>query len=212
MKQTLSQAGFRLRALRRSRHRTQESLAAECRQCGFAVTRQKLANYEIGLTDVPARFIPIIARILEVDITDLLPPIGGNSESQHASVRTNVRNLTGQQIRAFRRNRKWSQSKLATAIQEMGAPMTREIIANLETQRTRVKDYELVLFAKALKIPVDSLFAGSANLTDATHVLRRNAALGNPFPNPNKTRSISRPFALIARKIRKFAKRLIAQR
>ena len=82
MKRTLSQVGFRLRALRRSRHRTQESLAAACQQRGFAVTRAKLAKYEVGLTEVPARFIPVFAHILKADITDLLPPIGGQFESE----------------------------------------------------------------------------------------------------------------------------------
>jgi transcriptional regulator with XRE-family HTH domain len=77
MKQLPSKIGLRLRELRHSRHQTQESLAAECRQRGFAITRTKLAKYEIGMAQVPARFIPIITHILKVDITDLLPPING---------------------------------------------------------------------------------------------------------------------------------------
>jgi transcriptional regulator with XRE-family HTH domain len=75
MKQIPSKIGLRLRELRHSRHQTQESLATECRQRGFAITRTKLAKYEIGMTQVPARFIPIIAHVLKADITDLLPPI-----------------------------------------------------------------------------------------------------------------------------------------
>lgn len=88
MKKTLSKVGFRLRALRHSRRWTQETLAAACQARGFAVTRAKLAKYEIGLAEVPAHFIPIFAHVLKVDITDLLPPIGGKSNAQHSSART----------------------------------------------------------------------------------------------------------------------------
>ena len=34
-----------------------------------------LANYESGRSDVPARFVPIIAHILGVRVTSLLPPL-----------------------------------------------------------------------------------------------------------------------------------------
>ncbi len=81
MKRAFSKIGFRLRALRRARHWTQESLASACQYHGFAVTRAKLAKYEIGLTEVPARFIPIFAHILKADIAELLPPIGRRPES-----------------------------------------------------------------------------------------------------------------------------------
>jgi hypothetical protein len=95
----------------------------------------------------------------------------------------------------------------------MGAPMTREIIANLETQRTRVKDYELVLFAKALQIPMNSLFPSSANPTAAAHVFSRNSSSENPFPDRrSNAHSIPGPLARIARKIGRITKRLIARR
>jgi hypothetical protein len=34
-----------------------------------------LANYESGRSDVPARFVPIIAHILDVRVASLLPPL-----------------------------------------------------------------------------------------------------------------------------------------
>jgi transcriptional regulator with XRE-family HTH domain len=213
MKPCLTQIALCLRALRKSRHQTQESLAARCEQYGFPVSRSRLAKYEIGLLNIPAQFIPIAAHVLSVDVTDLLPPIGGQSKPNPAPIQAKIRNLTGQQIQTFRRNRKWSQSKLAGVIRKMGTPMTREIIANLETRRTRVKDYELLLFAKALEIPMDSLFPGSVNHTEAAHVFNRYSSLENPFPDRrNKAHSIPSPFARIARKIGSFAKRLIARR
>ncbi len=181
MKQNLSQVGFRLRALRQSRHWTQACLAAACQQKGFPVSRCQLARYEVGIADVPARFIPVIAYVLKADITDLLPPIGGQFESKPAPTLARIRNLTGQQIRAFRRNRKWSQSKLAGVIRTMGAPMTREIIANLEMRRTRVKDYDLVLVAKALQVPLRSLLPDEAGTTDFSDVFNVASQSQNPL-------------------------------
>jgi transcriptional regulator with XRE-family HTH domain len=204
MKPIFTQVGFCIRSLRESRRRTQESLATECRQCGFAVTRQMLANYELGLSEVPARLIPIIAHVLKADITDLLPPLDDKAEFGFTLELEKIRNLTGQQIQAFRKKRKWSQRRLAAVIREMGAPITREIIANLETQRTRVKDYQLVFLAKALQIPVNSLFPNGANLAVSS--------LENPLPDrQNKTHLTPGPLARAARKIGKFAKRIVTR-
>ena len=108
-------------------------------------------------------------------------PSAGQSESTTRAAGAKIRNLTGQQIRAFRRNRKWSQSKLAGVIRTMGAPMTREIIANLETRRTRVKDYDLVLVAKALQIPMDSLFPDEAGVTNSPDDFNNNPQSQNPL-------------------------------
>ncbi len=208
MKQNLSKVGFRLRALRQSRHWTQACLAAACQQKGFPVSRCQLARYEVGIADVPARFIPVIAYVLKADITDLLPPIGGQFESKPAPTLARIRNLTGQQIRAFRRNRKWSQSKLAGVIRTMGAPMTREIIANLEMRRTRVKDYDLVLVARALQIPMDSLFPGEARATNFPGAFDNNPRSKNPLETRRRNGQLN-PLTRMARKIGKFAKRLI---
>jgi transcriptional regulator with XRE-family HTH domain len=210
MKQNLSKVGFRLRALRQSRHWTQACLAAACQQKGFPVSRCQLARYEVGIADVPARFIPIIAYALKADITDLLPPIGGQSESKPALTLARIRNLTGQQIRVFRRNRKWSQSKLAGVIRTMGAPMTREIIANLETRRTRIKDYDLVLVAKALQIPMDSLFPGKARATTFPDAFNNNPQSQNPLETRRRNGQLN-PFTRMAQKLGKLVKRLITR-
>ncbi len=111
MKPHLTQTALRLRALRKSRHQTQESLAARCRHYGFPVSRSALAKYEIGLLNIPAQFIPIAAHALNVDITELLPPIGGRAKPQPAPAQAKIRNLTGQQIQAFQKRRKQSRSK-----------------------------------------------------------------------------------------------------
>jgi len=160
---------------------------------------------------VPARFIPVFAYVLKADITNLLPPIGGQFESKPAPTLARIRNLTGQQIQAFRRKRKWSQSKLAGVIRTMGAPMTREIIANLETRRTRVKDYDLVLVARALQIPVDSLFLCEARATNFPDAFNDNPQSQNPLEARRRNGQLN-PFTRMARKFGKFAKRLITRR
>ncbi len=71
----LSQFGLRLQMLRQRRHHTQCSLAAEFKRLGLPITRGMLANYESERSDVPARFVPIIAHILGVRVTSLLPPL-----------------------------------------------------------------------------------------------------------------------------------------
>ena len=166
MKQLPSKIGLRLRELRHSRHQTQESLAAECRQRGFAITRTKLAKYEIGMTQVPARFIPIITHLLKVDITDLLPPINGEDQPKSRPELTQIRNLSGKRIRFFRKKQRWTQHKLAAVLKKMDVPITRDIIANVELQRTRVRDYQLVFFARALQIPLDSLLPDEAGFAE----------------------------------------------
>ena len=132
-------------------------LAAECRQRGFAITRTKLAKYEIGMAQVPARFIPIITHILKVDITDLLPPINGEDQPKSRPELTQIRNLSGKRIRFFRKKQKWTQHKLAAVLKKISVAITRDIIANVEIQRTPVRDYQLIFFARALQIPLDSL-------------------------------------------------------
>ena len=48
-----------------------------------------------------------------------------------------IKNLTGQKIRLFRKQRGWTQDRLASSLQRLGVPITRSLIANIETQRLR---------------------------------------------------------------------------
>jgi transcriptional regulator with XRE-family HTH domain len=190
MKQILSKIGLRLRSLRQSSQKTQEFMAAECRQHGFAISREKLAKYEIGMTQVPVRFVPIIAHVLKVQITDLLPPIGDEDEPKSTSPQVKIRNLSGPRIRFFRKKQKWTQHKLAAVLKEMGVLMTRDIIASVEMQRTRVRDYQLVLFAKALQIPLESLFPDKTDFADYANFFSSRHHLKSPLPfNDTKNHS-----------------------
>ena len=64
--------GNRIRVCRNRLKKSQEHLAA-----GLNLTFQQIQKYESGENRVPAWRIPIIASILQVDITDLLHPIDG---------------------------------------------------------------------------------------------------------------------------------------
>lgn len=75
MNPVLSEIGLRLRTLRARRNHTQHSLAVEFERLKLPVTRQMLANYEAGRSVVSARFIPVIAFVLGVSVTALLPPL-----------------------------------------------------------------------------------------------------------------------------------------
>jgi len=167
-----SQVGLNLRKQRRLCRQTQHVLATGCQRYGAPITREMLAHYECGQADVPARFIPIIAHVLGVAITDLLPPIDdvepriiskdGVGCRQRFPQAANgksakIKNLTGQKIRQFRTNRRWTQAKLASKLQKIGICITRDVIANIETQRRSVNDWQLACFAKALRIPLQSL-------------------------------------------------------
>lgn len=64
-----------MRSIRKACKESQESIALRFKWYGLPITRQMVANYECGRCDVPARYIPIIAHMLNVDIADLLPPL-----------------------------------------------------------------------------------------------------------------------------------------
>lgn len=170
-----SQAGLNLREQRRLCRQTQHFLAKGCQRYGAPITREMLAHYECGRADVPARYIPIIAHVLGVAITDLLPPIDGEanpnknvnhhpgclqkarSSPANDEKTSKAKNLAGQKIRRFRANRRWTQAKLASVFRKMGIHITRSTIANVETQRGPVTDWQLACFAKALRVPLQSL-------------------------------------------------------
>lgn len=72
--------------------------------------------------------------------------------------RAGVKNLTRLMIRQFREKRGWTQYQLADSFCKMGVPITRCIIANIETQRCVVTDCQLVFFARVLGVSWKSLF------------------------------------------------------
>ena len=101
MNPCLSEVGLRLQTLRQGRNHTQYSLAAKFERMGLPITHAMLANYGSGRRDVPARFIPIIAHILGVRITSLLPPLSPADARKLANKRLFVERRGG--LRLHRR-------------------------------------------------------------------------------------------------------------
>jgi transcriptional regulator with XRE-family HTH domain len=70
----------------------------------------------------------------------------------------NHKNVIGPQVRHFREQRGWSQSVLATKCQVAGWDISRSIVAAVEGQVRWVGDFELMRFAKVLRVqPADLL-------------------------------------------------------
>ena len=94
----------------------------------------------------------------------------------------NTKNITGSQIRFYRRQRGWTQHKLAEILMAAGVPITRSIIANIETQRCAVTDIEIVSIAGALQIPVVRFFTGDLP-ADCTGALKIKPVAKSPPPS-----------------------------
>jgi transcriptional regulator with XRE-family HTH domain len=141
MKQNLSEIGFRLRALRKARLLTQESLAFRCQAKGCPVTRNIVARYELGMTVVPARFIPTLADILNANITDLLPPI---ARQPHPAP----------PLEPWQKPLK---QKPAKAVND--TLIIRCTGATIKAQSCRTKDRQMISLSTTLQIPLKSLLA-----------------------------------------------------
>jgi transcriptional regulator with XRE-family HTH domain len=78
-------------------------------------------------------------------------------------------NLIGEKVRSLRVALDWSQEKLAGKCQLQGWDVIRATISKVEAGLRRVIDAELLVLAKALKVPMDKLFPDCA---DVMEVLR----------------------------------------
>ncbi|HEV2455351.1 MAG TPA: helix-turn-helix transcriptional regulator [Verrucomicrobiae bacterium] len=67
-------------------------------------------------------------------------------------------NLIGQNVAKFRYQRNWTQEELVAKMQLLGCPMTRDILANIETQRRIVTDTQVDYFAEVFGVPITELF------------------------------------------------------
>ena len=73
-------------------------------------------------------------------------------------------NLVGPQVRKWRNRKGWSQQLLATKLQLRGWSISRDSIANLELQRRRVPDCEMLFLARVLGVGLEDLFPGGVAL------------------------------------------------
>ncbi len=67
-------------------------------------------------------------------------------------------NLIGQNVAKFRYQRNWTQEELVAKLQLLGCYMTRDILANIETQRRIVTDTQVRFFAEVFAVTEADLF------------------------------------------------------
>jgi transcriptional regulator with XRE-family HTH domain len=67
-------------------------------------------------------------------------------------------NLIGQNVAKFRYQRNWTQEELVAKLQLLGCYMTRDILANIETQRRIVTDTQVRFFAEVFGVAEGDLF------------------------------------------------------
>ena len=105
------------------------------------------------------------------------------------------KNLTGLMIRQCREKRGWTQYQLADSFRKMGVPVTRYVIANIETQRCPVTDFQLFFFARILGVSWKSLFPDKTILekivprTIPKQNLGQSGKMKRPPRNPSREAS-----------------------
>jgi transcriptional regulator with XRE-family HTH domain len=122
-----------------------------------------------------------------------------------------TKNLTGQKIRLYRKQRGWTQNMLAASLQKMGVPITRHIIANIETQRRSVTDCQLAFIAKALRIPLLLFFSDDTNLAEFNNAFSVNPPSENSLHARLGKHFMQNPVIHLTHQIGEFAKRLMAR-
>ncbi len=67
-------------------------------------------------------------------------------------------NLTGKNIKKFRKEKKITQEDLCARMQVMGFKISRSDISKLETGKRFISDFEVLGFANALKVSILDLY------------------------------------------------------
>ncbi len=70
----------------------------------------------------------------------------------------NVANITGKNIKKFRKKQKITQEDLCARMQVMGFKISRSDISKLETGKRFITDVEVVGFSNALKVDIMELY------------------------------------------------------
>ena len=68
------------------------------------------------------------------------------------------KNIVGPTIRRLRNAAEMSQPALAALCQRLGWDVSREVLAQIESRRRYVTDWELMVLARALNVEVEALF------------------------------------------------------
>src|ERR1051325_6740356 len=74
-------------------------------------------------------------------------------------------NLIGRIISRMRYQKEWSQGDLVARMQVLGCPITRDVLANIETGRSPVTDRQIQFFSIVFKVGIHELFPKAEGIT-----------------------------------------------
>ena len=92
-------------------------------------------------------------------------------------------NVIGKNVAKFRYQRGWTQDELVGKLQLLGCYMTRDILANIETQRSIVTDKQIEFFAEIFGIKEGSLFPDKRRFSGRLVGLDMKVVTRRPCPN-----------------------------
>jgi transcriptional regulator with XRE-family HTH domain len=101
-----------------------------------------------------------------------------------------MKNYIGEQVRQFRKERGWSQSKLAIKLQFAGMPnATRGKVSKIESCLIKTTDVDIMFLARELGVPFQDLFPPACqfnkNIYEGLETTRRGRKSA-PKPAKNK--------------------------
>ena len=89
-------------------------------------------------------------------------------------------NVIGPMIRRLRFQRDWTQDVLVARMQCRGVEMTRDILASIETCRTKATDEHLLGFQRVFQVRIIRLFPSDVQHLDEQMGRREGCANGQP--------------------------------
>lgn len=92
-------------------------------------------------------------------------------------------NVIGQNVAKFRYQRGWTQDELVGKLQLLGCYMTRDILANIETQRSIVTDKQIEFFAEIFGVKEGSFFPDKRRLSGNLVGLDMKIVTRRPCPH-----------------------------
>ena len=104
-------------------------------------------------------------------------------------------NIIGQNVAKFRYQRGWTQDELVGKLQLLGCYMTRDILANIETKRCIVKDWQIEFFAEVFRLNENELFPVKRHLNGKVVGLAFKIVTRRPCLNrrPRSRASLAQP-------------------
>ena len=92
-------------------------------------------------------------------------------------------NVIGPNVAKFRYQRNWTQDDLVGRLQLLGCYMTRDMLANIETQRCIVTDKQIEFFAHVFGVKEGDLFPAKRHFSGQVVGLKMEIATRRRCPN-----------------------------